>query len=235
MSCYPSQSFKPGIPRACGASMGGLRRIFIATFNSNWPNAQALFIKVDIGQDQADVHFAPCPVPGSGRWGLVAYVQAQLEPREIISAIIDDGDPGAKFYEVDVSRTGAAINATTEVNEENNTTVVDTVITIPVARLSAEGVSVVNQLLQVPCFVVAEDWAGHLIPVGLESPACISSANLATGAAPGDRSGETFEIHAYSAGLPPVSLDEYDYQATAYPGYSTVSPEDFRAAFVFDV
>lgn len=235
MSCFPLNTFKPGIPRACGASMGGLRRIYIATFDSNWPNALAPFVSVNVEGMQADVHFAMCPVYGSGRWGLVADIQGEIAPRGIISAIIDDGDPGAKFYEVDVSRTGAAINATTEVNEENNTTVVDTVITIPVARLSAEGVSVVNQLLRVPCFVVAEDWAGHLIPVGLESPARISSATLATGADPGDRSAETFEIHAYSAGLPPVSLDEYDYQTTASPGYSTVSPEDFNSAFVFGV
>jgi len=215
--------------------MGGLRRIFIATFNSSWPNAQAPFVRVSVEGHLADVRFAPCPVPGSGRWGLVADIQGVISPRAIITAIIHDGDPGAKFYEVDVSRTGAAINATTEVNEENNTTVVATVITIPVTRLSAEGVSVINQLLRAPCFVVAEDWAGHLIPVGLESPARISSATLETGGAPGDRSGETFEIHAYSAGLPPVSLDEYDYKTIASPGYSTVSPEDFRAAFVFDV
>lgn len=210
--------------------MGGLRAIYIATFSQAWPKADAAFGMDPSPETQLGNIWFDSGI--YGYWGIVVDA-GTFDSGDIINAVDQlPGGPLAKFYSIDVSRGGAEINSTLELNEENNSSSVETVITIPVARLSQQAVSVINTLLNTQCFVVAETHSGHLIPVGLDNPAKISAASLETGANAGARAGETFQIRSIGTRFPAVTLAEFNHQVSDDPDGRVLTPSDFRNLFV---
>lgn len=234
MSCFPVSSFNPAITRVCGSVMGGIRAVYLATFNSTWKDATADFGN-EIQLDRGKTTIAFRRYRTSGYWGIAPLAfQGDTDGQEVIAAIEGIAPLDyVKFYRIDTSRHGAEITSELQDNEDNNSTYFENLLSIPVRGLSPEAVKVINSLLGVSCLAVAETNSGNFIPIGLNAPARISAASLGTGTAPGDRSGETFQIRELSPYLPPVTLVASSDYYGDYDQYATiVSAAEFRNMFV---
>lgn len=236
MPCYPPNTFQPAIPRACVPGMGGIRAVYIATFNSTWPNATADFsdqIEVD---DHFVTHLNFMRPDRYGHWSIAcADLQGEVTGAQVYTAIMDVAPfKCPRFYRIDIARQGAEITSTMQDGEDNNTSYFENVLTIPIRAISPEAVEVISRLIGTSCLAVAETNAGNLIPLGL-SGAKLSAASLTSGSQPGDRAGEEFQIREFSPWILPakliISTNGYGYDS---PDSMDVTPAMFRDIFVID-
>lgn len=217
MACYPI-TFSLRINKPCVGGMGGLRAVYIAAFNSHWNKSTAQFGQtIDVNGETSAVSFVPGKWTGnrfSGYWGVDANDIQLFDGGAIYEALMDAAPfTYVKFHKIDLARTGAKIQSTYQPNEDNNSGYFENVLTIPLAGITTEAVNVISGLLGYDVFAVAADNAGHLIPLGLEEPARIIAATLDTGADPGTRPGEQFQIRCYSETMLPVELIESSYES----------------------
>ena len=236
MPCYPPNTFQPAIPRACVPGMGGIRAVYIATFNSGWPNATADFsdqVEID---DHYVTHLNFMRPDRNGYWSVACGdLQDEVTGAQVYAAIMDVAPfTHPRFYRIDIARQGAEITSTMQDGEDNNTSYFENVLTIPIRAISPEAVEVISRLVGTSCLAVAETNAGNLIPLGL-SGAKLSAASLTSGAQPGDRAGEEFQIREFSPWILPakliISANNYGYE---YADAMDVTPAIFRDIFVID-
>lgn len=237
MPCYPPNTFQPSIPRACVPGMGGIRAVYIATFNSTWTDAKADFGEVIQLDDHNNSPVAFGRPAQSGYWSIVPIgLQGEYTGEQIYAAIMDVAPfTKVRFYRIDIARQGAVITSTMQDGEDNNASYFENVLTIPVPAISAKAVEVISRLVGTSCLAVAETNAGNLIPLGLGGPAKISAASLTSGSQPGDRAGEEFQIREFAPELLPAKL----IISTNWGGYEDsdaldVTPAMFRDIFVID-
>ncbi len=236
MSCYPPNTFQPAIPRACVPGIGGIRAVYLAIFNSAWPNATADFSEQIEVDDHNTTHLNFKRPDRNGYWCIACGdLQDEVTGAQVYTAIMDVAPfTRPRFYRVDIARQGAVITSTMQDGEDNNASYFENVLTIPVRSISAEAVEVISRLIGTSCLAVAETNAGNLIPLGL-SGAKLSAASLTSGAQPGDRAGEEFQIREFSPWILPakliISTNGYGYDN---PDSMDVTPAMFRDIFVID-
>ena len=237
MPCYPPNTFQPSIPRACVPGIGGIRAVYLATFGSAWPNATADFseeIVIDDGRYVTHINFMR--PDREGYWSIACGdLQDEVTGAQIYAAIMDVVPfTHPRFYRIDIARQGAEITSTMQDGEDNNASYFENVLTIPIRAISPEAVEVISRLSGASCLAVVETNAGTLIPLGL-SGAKLSEASLTSGAQPGDRAGEEFQIREFSPWILPakliISANNYGYE---YADAMDVTPAIFRDIFVID-
>ncbi|MBR6280816.1 MAG: hypothetical protein IKR32_05930 [Bacteroidales bacterium] len=217
--------------------IGGIRAVYLATFGSAWPNATADFseeIVIDDGRYVTHINFMR--PDREGYWSIACGdLQDEVTGAQIYAAIMDVVPfTHPRFYRIDIARQGAEITSTMQDGEDNNASYFENVLTIPIRAISPEAVEVISRLSGASCLAVVETNAGNLIPLGL-SGAKLSAASLTSGAQPGDRAGEEFQIREFSPWILPakliISANNYGYE---YADAMDVTPAIFRDIFVID-
>lgn len=236
MPCYPPNTFQPAIPRACVPGMGGIRAVYIATFNSTWTDAKADFsdqIEID---DHLVTHLNFMRPDRSGYWSIACGdLQDDVTAEQVYAAIMDVVPfTRPRFYRIDIARQGAEITSTMQDGEDNNASYFENVLAIPIRAISPEAVEVISRLVGASCLAVVETNAGNLIPLGL-SGAKLSAASLTSGAQPGDRAGEEFQIREFSPWILPAKLIiSPNHYGDDNNDSMDVTPAMFRDIFVID-
>lgn len=236
MPCYPPNTFQPAIPRACVPGMGGIRAVYIATFNSTWTDAKADFsdqIEID---DHFVTHLNFMRPDRYGYWSIACGdLQDEVTGAQVYAAIMDVVPfTRPRFYRIDIARQGAEITSTMQDGEDNNASYFENVLTIPIRAISPEAAEAISRLVGTSCLAVVETNAGNLIPLGL-SGAKLSAASLTSGSQPGDRAGEEFQIREFSPWILPAKLIiSTNAHGVAYIDSMDVTPAMFRNIFVID-
>lgn len=234
MPCYPPNTFQPAIPRACVPGMGGIRAVYLATFNSDWPNATADFSDQIETDDHFTTHLNFMRPDRYGYWSIACGdLQDEVTGAKVYAAIMDVTPfTRPRFYRIDIARQGAEITSTMQDGEDNNASYFENVLTIPIRAISPEAVEVISRLVGTSCLAVVETNAGNLIPLGL-SGAKLSAASLTSGAQPGDRAGEEFQIREFSPWILPAKLIiSTNREGYEYSDSLDVTPAMFRDIFV---